>query len=204
MNCTQSLDLVSSLDIASLVVTFLTGAALAVFAWRSYSLSRSIAQGRYSPVLELYPAGPPETGSFQQNVSKFQGVRWQLSLVNSGDVPIWCDNLTISIQITLLPEASEQEVWADISKFCEFYDEEGNPLTERAIGVDGYSHRKVTVYICREGQELHRLVGVGHPTQMQFELHQRGKHGRPEVWVREKSGSFRLPEKFDKNPILIG
>jgi len=63
------------LDIATLVVTFLTGAALAVFAWLTYRLSRSITQLRYSPVLEVYPIGSPETGSFEQGGVRFYGVR---------------------------------------------------------------------------------------------------------------------------------
>jgi len=95
-------------------------------------------------------------------------------------------------------------VWAGIGKLCELYDEEGNTLADRAIGVSGNSHREITVFICHEDVTLeqHRLFKAGDATQMQFELLQRGKHGRPEGWLIERSDSFRVPaNKFGKEPI---
>lgn len=190
------------LDIATLVVTFLAGAALAVFAWLTYRLSKSITQRRYSPVLEVYPIGSPETGSFEQSGVRFYGVRWRLSLVNSGDVPIWVDNISILVKVTR-PYESEEGAWAGIGKLCELYDEEGNTLAGRAIGVNGNSHREITVFICHEDvtPEQHRLFKAGDTTQMQFEILQRGTHGRPTGWLIERSDRFRVPEKFSKEPI---
>jgi len=196
------MDTALSLDIATLVVTFLTGAALAVFALLTYRLSRRITQRRYSPIIEVYPVGSPEIGSFEQNGVRFHGVKWQLCLINSGDVPIWVDNISISIQVTQLYE-SEEGVWTGIGKLCELYDEEGTTLADRAIGVKGNSQRKITVFMCHEEKrpEQHRLFKAGDTTQMQFEILQRGTHGRPTGWLIERSDRFRVPEKFSKEPI---
>jgi hypothetical protein len=198
------MDTALSLRIATLGVTFLTGAALAVFAWLTYRLSKSITQRRYSPILEVYPIGSPETGSFEQNGLRFHGVRWRLSLVNSGDVPIWTDNINISIQVTRLYEA-EESVWAGIGKLCEIYDDEGNLLAERAVGVNGNSHRIITVFLCHEDAvpEQHKLFKAGDTTQMQFELLQRGMPTRPTGWLIQRSDRFRVPDTFSKKPILI-
>lgn len=198
------MDIALSLGIATLGVTFLTGAALAVFAWFTYRLSKSITQRRYSPILEVYPVGSPETGSFEQDGVRFHGVKWQLCLVNSGDVPIWADNISISIQVSRLYE-SDEGVWAGIGKLCELYDEKGNALADRAIGVNGNSQLKITAFMCHEEvrPEQHRLFKAGDVTQMQVELLQRGMHGRPTGWLITKSDRFCVPEKFGKEPILV-
>lgn len=196
------MDRALSLDIATLVVTCLAGAALAVFAWLTYRLSRSITQRRYLPVLEVYSVGSPETGSFEQNGVKFHGVKWRLCLINSGDVPIWVDNITVSIQATRLYEP-EEGVWTGIGRLCELYDEKGNTLADRAIGINGNSQRIITVFMCHEDvtPEQHRLFKAGDTTQMQFELLQRGMHGRPTGWLIQRSDRFRVPERFGKEPI---
>lgn len=197
------MDRALSLNIATLVVTFLTGAALAVFACLTYRLSRSIIQRRYLPVLEVYSVGSPETGSFEQNGVEFHGVKWRLCLINSGDVPIWVDNITVSIQVTRLYE-SEEGVWTGIGRLCELYDEKGDTLSDRAIGVNGNSQRIITVFMCHEDvtPEQHRLFKAGDTTQMQFELLQRGTHGRPTGWLIQRSDRFRVPERFGKEPIV--
>jgi len=59
------------------------------------------------------------------------------------------------------------------------------------------------VFICHEDvtPEQHRLFKAGDTTQMQFEILQRGTHGRPTGWLIERSDRFRVPEKFSKEPI---
>ncbi len=192
----------SGLEIATLVVTSLTGAALAAFAWLTYKLSKSITRSRYSPVLEVYPVGPPETGSFKQDDIKYQGVKWQVSLVNSGDVPIWIDSISIAMQVTHR-YGSEEETWTGIGKLCDLLDEEGNMLTDRAIGVNGNSHRRVNIFVCRDDttKEEHKLFKAGDTTMIQIELLQRGKGSRPTGWLIERSDRFQLPEKFGKETI---
>ncbi len=192
-----------SLDIATLAVTFLTGVALAAFAWLTYRLSKSITQRRYSPVLEVYPIGSPETGSFDHKGFIFHGVRWQLSIVNSGDVPIWVDNISISMLVTR-PYKSEEDTWAGIGKLCELYDEKGDILADRALAVNGNSQRKIIILMCHEDKapEKHKMFKAGDATVMQIELLQRGMRGRPTGWLIERSDRFELPEKFSKEPIL--
>lgn len=196
------MDMGSSLNVVTLAVTFFTGVALAVFAWFTYRLSKRVTERRYSPVLEVYPIGSPETGSFEQEGYRYHGVKWQVCLVNSGDVPIWVDNIDISMQVTRFYE-SEEGTWTSVAKLCELIDEEGNILTDRAIGVNGNSQRKITVFMCHEDKmpEQHKLFKAGDTTMMQIELLQRGKGGRPTGWLIERSDRFRLPEKFSKEPI---
>jgi hypothetical protein len=192
----------SGFEIATLIVTFLTGTAVAVFAWLTYRLSRSITRRRYSPVLEVYPIGSPETGSFEQSGVKYQGIKWQISLVNSGEAPIWIDNIGITMQVTQR-HSSEEEVWTGIGKLCDLLDEEGNILIDRAIGVNGNSHRKITVFVCRGDimREEHRLFKPGDITMMQIELLQRGKSSRPTGWLIERSDRFELPQNYGKETI---
>jgi hypothetical protein len=195
------MDTALSLGVATLVVTFSTGVALAVFAWLTHRLSKSITQRRYSPILEVYPIGSPETGSFEQNGLRFHGVKWRLSLINSGDVPIWADSINISIQVTRLYEP-ERNVWAGIGKLCELYDDKGNLLADRAVGINGNSHCIITVFLCHEDAipEQHKLFKTGDTTQMQFELLQRGIPTRPIGWLMQRSDRFRVPERFGKEP----
>ncbi len=108
----------SAMEIATLVVTSLTGVALAVFALLTYRLSKSITKRRYSPVLEVYSINSPETGMFEQNGIKYHGVKWQISLVNSGEVPIWIDRISISMQMTQR-YGSEEETWTGIERLCD-------------------------------------------------------------------------------------
>lgn len=192
----------SWLEIATLVVTSLTGAALAAFAWLTYKLSRSITRRRYSPVLEVYPIGPPETGSFEQNGIKYHGVKWQVSLVNSGEVPILINSISITMQVTK-QNGSEEETWTGIGRLCDLLDEDGNMLIDRAIVVNGNSHRRISVFVCHEDtmKEEHKLFKTGDITMMQIELLQTGKGGRPTGWLIERSDRFRLPEKFGKEII---
>ena len=98
---------------------------------------------------------------------------------------------------------SEEEVWTSIGKLCDLLDEEGNILIDRAIGVNGNSHRKITVFVCREDtmREEHRLFKAGDMTMMQIELLQKGKGSRPTGWLIERSDRFQLPEKFGKETI---
>ncbi len=196
------MDIALSLDVATLGVIFLTGAALAVFAWLTYRLSKSITQRRYSPVLEVYPVGSPETGSFEQDGVRYHGVKWQISLVNSGDVPVWVDNINISMQVTRLYE-SEEGTWTSVSRLCELLDEEDKILADRALGVNGNSQRRIAVFMCHEDKrpEQHKLFKAGDTTMMQIELLQRGRYGKPTGWLIEKSDRFRLPGKFDKETI---
>lgn len=192
----------SGMEIATLVVTSLTGVALAAFALLTYKLSRSITKRRYSPVLEVYSISPPETGNFEQNRIKYHGVKWQVSLVNSGEVPIWIDSISISMQVTQ-QYGSEEETWTGIGRLCDLLDEESNVLIDRAIGVNGNSHRKITVFICHRDKmkEEHKLFKTGDITMIQIELLQKGKGRRPTGWLIEKSDRFRIPEKFDKEII---
>lgn len=191
-----------SLNIALLLVTLFTGAALAVFAWLTYRLSKRVTERRYSPVLELYPIGPPKTGSFEHQGFRYDGVKWEVSLVNPGDVPIWVDNISISMQVTQR-YSSEEEVWAGIGGLCELLDDQGNILVDRAIGVNGNSQRKITVLVCHEDKmpEQHKLFKAGDTTMIQIGLLQRGVRGRPTGWLIERSDKFRLPEKFGKEII---
>ena len=196
------MDATLSLDIATLVVTAFTGVALAVFAWWTYRLSKNITQRRYSPVLELYSIGSPEAGSFEQSGTRYHGVKWQISLVNPGDVPIWVDNIDLSMQVTQRYD-SEEEVWTGVGGLCDLLDDQGNILVDRAIGVNGNSQRKITVFLCHEDKrpEQHKLFKPGDVTTMRIELLQRGRGDRPTGWLMERSDKFRLPEKFSKEPI---
>lgn len=188
------------LNIATLSVTLITGVALAFFAALTYKLSRSVTRQRFSPVLEVYPEDSPETGSFEKNSVRFYGVRWRLSLVNSGDVPIWVDNISVFVEVAK-PCESEEGAWVGIGKLCELYDEDGSTLESRAIAVNGNNHRKITVSICREDVAERRLLKAGDTTRMRVEFLQRGKGVKPEGWLIERSESFQVPEKFGIEPI---
>ena len=198
------MDATLSVNIATLVVALFTGVALAVFAGFTYKLSKRVTERRYSPVLEVYPIGSPETGSFEQGRFRYHGVKWQISLVNSGDVPIWVDNINISMQVTQR-YGSEEEVWTGIGRLCELVDEKGSILDDRAISVNGNNQCRITVFMCHEDKtpEQHKLFRAGDTTMMQIGLLQRGKGGRPTGWLIEPSDRFRLPEKFGKEPIAL-
>lgn len=194
----------SYLQVATLAITFLTGVAVAVFAGLTYRLSSNISRRRYSPIVEIYSVGAPEVGSFEHSGLRFEGVKWRLSIINSGDVLVLVDSMSISILTKRLGD-SEQHVWTGISKLCELYEEDGNIPTERAIEVNGNRQRRITVFWCRDSEvpAQHRLFMPGDSTQMQFEALQRGMPPKPEGWLLERSESFRVPDKFGKERISL-
>lgn len=192
----------TSLDIATLAVTVLTGTALAVFAFLTYKLNESITRLRYSPLLEVYPIDSPETGSFDYKDFRYYGVRWQVNLVNSGDAPILVDNIGILMMETR-PSKPEEEIWRSIDKLCELYDEEGNILSGRALGINGGSQRKITILMCHKDRilEEYQMLKTGDRTVLRVELLQRGIRGRPTGWLTGRSNRFQLPKEFSKEPI---
>jgi hypothetical protein len=193
----------ASSDIATLAVTALTGTALAVFAYLTYKLNKNITQLRYSPILEVYPIGSPETGSFDYGDFRYRGVMWQVNLINSGNVPLWVDNINISMLVTR-PHKPEEDTWTGIGKLCELYDEKGSILGGRALGINGNSQHKITILMCYEDRtpEEHRMFKAGDTTVMRIELLQRGVRGKPTGWLIERSYRFQLPKEFGKEPIV--
>jgi len=190
------------LTIATLAVTFFTGTALAIFAWLTYKLSKNISQKRFSPVLDLYPINPVEVGSFDQGGIRYHGVKWQICLSNSGDIPIWVDNINISMYVTRLYE-STGDTLTGVGKLCDILDDAGMILEKRALGVAGNTQCTITVFMCHadKREEQHKLVQTGDSTLMQIEFLQRGGQGRPSGWLMAKSDKFQLPEKFGKESI---
>ena len=136
--------------------TFATGLALAIFAWLTYSLSRKMVVLQYSPVLQLYSAGNPQTGEFVEGGSKiYKGVRWKFYLLNSSDAPIWVDQISIE-----MAPASGRLSWTSVHGLCELLDEQSRVLS-REIMVEGHGHAAVTVILYDEKtrEHLQRVYG---------------------------------------------
>ena len=188
------------LQIALLIATVLTGAALALFAWLTYKHSKQLTELRYSPVLQVYPVGPPRTGSFLESDCEYHGVKWEIRMINPGEVPIWAKYISIFIQVpsTLKPN---EGIWSGITKLCELRDEVGNILDERALGINGCSQCKLVVYLCKEEirKEQHKFIKAGESARMSVEFFQERGLRKGSGWVvLERSEPFVLPDKYDK------
>lgn len=136
------MDATLSLDIATLAAILLTGAALAIFALLTYRLSKQVMQLRYSPVLEICPVGSPKAGSFDEKKLRYYGVKWEIYLMNPGDVPIWAEDIGVFLKVTPSRD-SREDVLTGVGKLCELLDEEGNELADRAMWVNGHSQRRM-------------------------------------------------------------
>lgn len=195
MNGTQPL------EIASLVVTFFTGAALASFAWLTYRHTRKVTELRFAPVLEINSVGPPQTGSFAEGKCTYHGVKWDIYLTNPGEVPILARDINVELQVSPTDDTMEG-TWTGIGKFCELVDEEGNVLSDRTIRVNGRSQRKITVYLCQEDKKErkeHKLFRPGDKAALSIGVFQTRGLRKGSGWVTvERSEYFEIPDKFGK------
>ena len=195
MNGTQPL------EIASLVVTFFAAAALTSFAWLTYRHTKKVTELRFSPVLEISSVSPPKTGSFAEGKCTYHGVKWDIYLTNSGEVPILARDISVDLQVSPTDDTMEG-IWTRIGKFCELVDEEGNVLSDRTIGVNGRSQRKITVYLCqgdKRGRKDHKLFRPGDKAFLSIGVFQTRGLSKESGWlIVERSESFEIPDKFGK------
>ena len=193
----MDIDLV--LRVILIAVTFFTGAAIAAFAWLTYRHTQKVTELRFAPVLEINSLGPPEIGRFPMGKYHYDGVKWEVSLMNPGDVPILAKNISVYLQISPT-EDSMKGVWTGIGKLCDLVDEKGNVLGERAIGVNGHNQQRITVYLCREDKrrkEEHKLFKPGDKAALSIEVYQGRGLGKGAGWVVvERSEIFEIPAKL--------
>ncbi len=200
------MDIDLGLRIISITVTFFTGAAIAVFAWLTYRHTQKVTELRFAPVLEINPIGPPDTGSFSEEKHTYHGVKWEISLINPGDIPILARDISVYLQVSPT-EYYMEGVWTGIGKLCDLVDEEGNVLSERAIGVNGHNQRRITVYVCREDKrrrEEHKLFRPGDKAALSIEAHQTRGLGKGSGWaIVERSEIFEMPERLEKEIHIV-
>lgn len=189
---------------ASLIVmaTFVTGLALAIFAWLTYSLSRKMVEVQYAPKLQIYSAGDPKTGKFVGGEAiTYEGVQWKFYLLNPGDAPIWVNQISIEITPT-----SGRLSWTSVHGLYELLDEQNRVLSQE-IMIEGHGHIAVTVILHDEktGEYLQRLYGQRNQFVMAGIMYQnRQFFGRDKSgWLRIVSGRFDLPSKLGKANLII-
>lgn len=180
--------------------TLATGLALAIFAWLTYNLSRKMVELQYSPVLQLYSAGNPQTGKFGKGRRSYEGVRWKFHLLNSGDAPVWVDQISIE-----MAAASGRLSWTSVHGLCELLDEQDRVLSQE-IMVEGHGHAAVTVILYDEKiiEHLQRVYGERKQFIMAGMMYQhRQFFGRDKSgWLRVVSERFELPSKFGDTTVL--
>ncbi len=189
------------MDVAQLVIASFTGLALAAFALLTYRLSRQLAELQYAPVLEVYPVNAPKTGSFEEGGFKYDGVRWEICIMNPGNVPIWADNISVMIKLTP-PHDSWEGAWTGVGKLCELYDENRNRI-DRGVAVNANDQCRVTVFLCAEERrkEEHKILKPGENAIMAIEVFQRRKLGKKSGLVRVVSEKFAVPAKFGRESL---
>lgn len=178
------------------VGTWMTGLALAIFAYLTYKLSRQMTEFRYNPVLEIHPLDDrPKTGEVKRVSSvEYYGVKWEVCLINPGEVPVWVER----IEIMLTP--TSRESWSTIDSFCELFDKEGHPVHPR-IAIPARDRFTITILVCDE--KTKEYLKWQSPGESEFEmkviLFQERRLGKSPGWVDSRiSGKFSLPEKFGK------
>lgn len=200
------MDITSSLGIVQTAAIFITGGAIAYFAYITYRMSKQVTNLRYSPILEICPSGSPKVGAFYEKKTIdheietqiiYQGVKWEIYLMNPGDVPVFAEYIDVFIKYRL-PNGSHEEVTTSIGKLCDLLDETGNPLSDRAIWVNGHSQRRITILMCRDDNKpvLHRSFKPGDMIKLSLEFYQRRGLGRQPGRREKTSDLFQLPDKF--------
>lgn len=200
------MDVTLSLGIAQVVAIFATGGALAYFAYVMYRMSKQVTELRYSPILEICPSGAPKVGTFYEKKTTYQdveqqviyhGVKWEIYLMNPGDVPVFAEDIDVFIKY-LSSHGSLEEVLTSVGKLCELLDETGNAINDRAMWVDGHSQRKVMVFMCHDDNTPinYRPYKPGDMVRMSLEFYQRRGLGRQPGRREKTSDRFQLPDKF--------
>ncbi len=201
------MDTNASLGIAQTAATLITGGAIAYFAYITYHMSKQVTDLRYSPVLEICLSSSPKVGTFYEKrlkdhevmtQIKYQGVRWEIYLMNPGDIPVFAEDIDVFIKYR--PSTSlQEEVLTSIGKLCDLLDETGNTLIDRAIWVNGHSQRKVTVLMCRDNNKPipYGTFKQGDVVKMSLEFYQRRGLGRQPGRREKTSEPFQLPDKFN-------
>jgi len=157
-------------------------------------------------VLEIIPVGPPQIGSFSSGEYIYHGVKWEISLINPGDVPILARYISVFLQVSPI-EDSMEGVWTGIGKLCDLVDDESRILSERAIGVNRHAQHRITVYMCREDRkrkEEDKLFRPGDKAVLSIEAHQTRSLGKGSGWVvLERSEIFEMPKRFKREIPVI-
>jgi len=196
----------SSLGIVQIAATLITGGAIAYFAYITYQMSKQVTDLRYSPILEICQSGSPKVGTFYEKRIEdrevetqiiYQGVKWELYLMNPGDVPVFAEDIDVFIKYRP-SSSSHEEVLTSIGKLCDLIDETGTNLIDRAIWVNGHSQRKLTVLMCRDDNKpmSYGSFKQGDMVRMSLEFYQRRGLGRQPGRREKTSDPFQLPDKF--------
>jgi len=200
------MDVISSLGIAQVVAIVATGGALAYFAYVTHRMSQQVTELRYSPILEICPSGAPKVGPFYEKQTTHQGVecqatyhgvKWEIYLMNPGDVPVFAEDIDVFIKY-LSSHGAREEILTSVGKLCELLDEAGNAIEDRAMWVNGHSQRKVTVLMCHDDDTpiTYRSFKPGDMVRMSLEFYQRRGLGRQPGRREKTSDWFQLPDKF--------
>jgi hypothetical protein len=200
------MDINASLGIAQTAATFITGGAIAYFAYITYHMSKQVTDLRYSPILEICPSGSPKAGTFYEKRIKdrevetqiiYQGVKWEIYLMNPGDVPVFAEDIDVFIKYRP-SSSSHEEVLTSIGKLCDLLDETGNILIDRAIWVNGHSQRKITILMCRDDNKpmSYGFFKQGDTVRMSLGFYQKRGLGRQPGRREKMSDLFQLPDKF--------
>lgn len=199
------MDSASLLGIAQTVAIFVTGGALAYFAYLTYQMSKQVTNLRYSPILEICPSGLPKVGTFDVKITTnhieritYQGVKWEIYLMNPGDVPVFAEDIEVFIRYRP-SDGSRDEVLMSISKLCDLLDETGNMIDDRSVWVAGHDQYKVTVLMCRKQKiaipDLY--YKPGDTVKMSLEFYQKRGLNRQPGRIEKTSEAFQLPDRFE-------
>ena len=188
------------------VGTWITGAALAIFAWRTHKLSAQVAEFQYDPVLEVRPVYDlPEKIEDERVVDRqfwrYSGVQWEVCLINPGNAPVWVDRIEIGIR----PTSGIRQPCSTINEFCDLLDKEGNPVKPR-IAIRASSELNITILVW--DKNIKELVKLKYQDEGEFvmrvRLFQTRRLGKSVRDLNTTSREFSLPEKFGKELAMRG
>ena len=183
------------------IATCLTGVALAVFAWLTYNLSNRMVEYQYAPILQLYSVSEPEAGQMTVGATQFEGLMWNICVLNVGDVPVWLDHINIEIS----PAFSRPE-WTSVGSFCICAvknDHEIDVKKPFVINAHGDISIVIMMYDEKVKEHLQRIFGAKDKFIMQMLAYQRRRLGRHEKsgYVELISQPFELPNRLERNPL---
>jgi len=178
------------------VGTCVTGLALVIFAWRTYSLSVRLVETQYLPLLNFYSLSHPKTEEFTTALSHYKGTTWEIHLLNPGSIPVHCADIEIYIGRHRL-----RKKWKAIRTYCDLLDKSSSLIREgEDIVVKEHDHRALIVVLHKADIKDRVKDWFGKQTEfiLKVKLRQLRKLGGQDKsrWLETKSKQFCLADEF--------
>lgn len=190
----------------SFMASLFTGIALAIFAYRTFRLSSSLAEQEI-PWIQISSLSNPIEGIVESGLTKYTGLIWELSILNIGAIPAWVEQLMLDLSNV------KTGVWYSINVHAMFIgcasQTKAEIDTRKPIIIDPHEDLTITIIVhdSKLIEELNLMFG-GREGEFMLKLmaHQKRQLGGRDKsgWIDIYSQRFSLPDNFKSENKYVG